>query len=88
MEQLVRMWRSLWLLFISNKVSVLVGDPLFRYWSYEDWREDKGGRFELLDVFGDEVLCLDTSGRVCSLGKHFHRAKAEGCYPITAYEVL
>ena len=88
MEQIVRMWKSFWLLFTNNKVSVLVGDPLFRYWSLDEWREDKGGMFELLDVSEYEVLCLDTSGRVCSLGKHFHRAEAEDCYPITAYEVL
>lgn len=88
MQEIIRMAKSFWLLFASNRVSVLVGDPLWRYWSYQGWIEDGVDMFELFDVSVHDVLFLDASGRVCSLGTHFHRAEAEECYPITAYEVL
>ena len=88
MREIARMLKSFWLLFTSNKVAVLVGDPLFRFDSYLHWSGDAAELFELWNKEAEEVLCLDTHGRVCSLGKHFRRAEEEGSYPIIAYEVL
>lgn len=82
MEEIARMWKSFWMLFTSNRVSVLVGDPIYRFDSYEEWSDKK------YPMRRDSYICLDAHGRVCSYGKHFRRAQQDDCYPVIAYEVL
>lgn len=88
MEEIARMWKNFWMLFTSNKVRVLVGEPIFRFNSYDDWFRNARVVFDNYEVEPDDVLCLDAYGRVCNFGEHFLRAQDDDCYPIVAYEVL
>ena len=69
-----------------NKVEIMLGAELFRFTDMNDWIESAQKKFRSTGVTADDVLCIDTMGRVCDCGKQFKRALEENTYPIRCYE--
>lgn len=60
-------------------------EPLFRFVSFGDWVGHATQKFQRAGVKGKDVVCLDSKGRVCRIGKDFMAADADGAFPVTAY---
>lgn len=68
-----------------NTISVTVGPELFRFTSEREWVNKAQSWFINSGYKGDYVLCVDSAGRVCTIGAHFMRATNENTYPIICY---
>lgn len=64
-----------------------VGEPLLQFDSYQQWVNRARTWFEGLGKGSYEYICVDVSGRVCTCGKQFMRARDENTYPITVYAI-
>lgn len=69
----------------TNQLSVLVGEKLFEFVSFDNWCDTARRKFVAAHVRGDETLCVDASGRLCTCGKEFMRARDEGTYPVRVF---
>jgi hypothetical protein len=58
---------------------------LFEFTSFNDWVIMAPHRFKRAGVRGDQCICVDSVGRLCRIGKQFHRARKEGTFPIRVY---
>lgn len=70
---------------MNEQRTVTVGPALFSFSSWEDWIATAKRKFRMAGVRGDDTLCLDAKGRVCTCGLHFKEAKGDDAYPITVY---
>lgn len=62
-----------------------LGEKQFEFSSYENWCNKAQGWFLSRGLRGQDVLCLDTKGRICDIGMQFKRAKDDDAYPVTVY---
>lgn len=68
-----------------NILQVQLGPKIFSFSSFEDWVNKASGRFASHGVKGEDVICLDSVGRVLKIGADFHRARDEGSFPADVY---
>lgn len=77
------------LLAAPTTVQVQVQAPAFQFTSHVDWVNHAASRFRHagLSNASHALICLDTAGRVCTIGKHFARARDEGTFPISVHRI-
>jgi len=63
------------------------GRELFRFASHGEWVAKASSWFVRNNVDGRDVICVDSLGRVCRVGRHFARARDEGTFPVIVYKV-
>jgi len=66
-------------------LSIVVGEELFAFASFEQWVNKTAGWFRSYRVRSDDTLCVDAVGRICRVGKQFMRARDEGTFPIRVF---
>jgi|GEM_PF-157030 len=71
----------------SVRITVTLGRELFRFDSYEQWVNKARSWFMRAGVPSAQVVCIDATGRVCSLGMHFMSARDRGAFPVVAYRI-
>jgi hypothetical protein len=69
-------------------LSIMVGEELFAFSSFENWVKTAAGLFRSYRVRSDETLCVDSVGRICRVGKQFMRARNEGTFPIRVFRAV
>lgn len=69
------------------KVTVEVGEELFRFTSKAEWIAKAKSWFQNTGAKSDDCICVDARGRICTSGKEFRRADEEQTYPIIVYPV-
>lgn len=67
--------------FATVSLTVLVGEPLFQFQSYEHWSDRAQDTFNSFRVTRDDVIALGAAGEICRVGKDFKAAT----YPVTVY---
>lgn len=55
-------------------VTVTLGRELFRFDSFQQWVNKAQSWFMRSGVPSSQVLCVDATGRICSMGKQIGRA--------------
>jgi len=68
------------------KITIEVGEELFRFHSEQEWINKAQSWFSNFPK--DIGICVDSVGRICTIGKHFMRATKESTYPIIVYVKL
>lgn len=66
-------------------LSIVVGDELFAFASFEQWVNKASGWFRSYRVRSEDVICVDSAGRICRVGKQFMRARDDGSFPIRVF---
>jgi len=69
----------------QHALTVTVGEFLFEFDNHSEWRNKAASWFRKLKVSSDDVICVDSAGRICLCGKQFSRAATEGTFPIKVY---
>ena len=69
-------------------IMVKVGAEAFRFETFSDWMNGAGSLFEIAELRGEDVLCVDARGRICLSGKEFMRARDDGSFPIIVYRAV
>jgi hypothetical protein len=67
-----------------------LGAEVFSFASLDDWKERAKDLYAEVYRKGhlqDELMAIDSRGRVCSLGRHFMRAADDNAYPVTVYSI-
>lgn len=67
--------------FATVKLTVLVGEPLFQFQSYEHWSDRAQATFNSFQVTRNDVIAISAAGEICRIGKDFKTA----LYPVTVY---
>lgn len=72
----------------TNTLSITVGEYLFEFASYIQWVNKAPSWFGNLGSYQrrQDVICIDTKGRICRTGKQFMRADREGAFPIKVFQ--
>lgn len=70
-----------------NALTINVGPLLWEWHSFDNWCDTAARSFRFYQVRGCDVVCLDTKGRVCAVGKHFMTARDDGSFPVKVYAV-
>lgn len=68
-----------------NTLQVQLGPKIFCFAIFQDWVSKAQGRFASHGVRSDDVICLDSVGRILKIGADFHRARDEGTFPVAVY---
>jgi hypothetical protein len=65
------------------------GKELFRFESYNNWVNWAERYFKMYsnDTPREYILCFDSIGRYCRIGKEFIRARDQDTFPIIAYDM-
>ena len=66
-----------------NVMAIQLGQALFRFENFADWVNHTKSKFRNAGVGSYEVVCIDATGHICTIGKYFKDAD----YPITVYRV-
>lgn len=66
-------------------VQVALGEKVFEFSSFTRWVNKAQGWFAAYGLTGRDVICLDTKGRICTIGADFMRARDDDAYPVTVY---
>jgi hypothetical protein len=69
-----------------HKMSITLGKELFQFSSFDNWCDKASSKFAKTGRRGEQVLCLDTFGRVCRTGREFMRARDEGAFPVRVFD--
>jgi hypothetical protein len=72
---------------LREGICVSVGEPVFSFADFDDWCDNARHRFSSHGMHSSDALCVDRSGRVCTKGAEFMRARDEGTFPILVYRV-
>ena len=70
------------------KLTVNLGDEMFRFSSEQEWINKAQSWFARCEVPKRHYIAIDAAGRVCIKGAEFMRATREDTYPITVYRLL
>lgn len=68
-----------------KKVTIQLGEQLFAFSSRREWINRGQRIWRVHRADSRNSICIDTKGRICTVGAHFMRAEADGSYPITVY---
>lgn len=69
----------------TNQLSLLVGEELFDFTSFDNWCDTARGKFAAARIEGRDTLCVDARGRLCTCGQQFMRARDDGAFPVRVY---
>lgn len=72
----------------TNRRLVKLGDELFKFDSFNDWRSNARRRFRNRNLTAHKTICIDERGRVCVDGSAFMRARDEKAYPVRVYSTI
>jgi hypothetical protein len=72
---------------MSNTRTILLGDVLFSFDSHEDAEENFNLRLAACGVPKGQRVAIDSAGRLMTNLEHTDRARAEGTYPVTIYDI-
>jgi len=72
----------------ENKITMLVGEGLFSFDSFQEWVNTAESRYRRTRAAGHNYVAVDAIGRICRIGKHFMRARAEGAFPVRVFKIL
>jgi hypothetical protein len=71
--------------------TLLTGPELFRFGDFNDWVDNYQQRFEHWRTTGGvphtRIVCLDATGRLCSLSRDFIAARERDAFPVVAYHI-
>lgn len=68
-----------------NKIANMEA-PICKFNSFQSWVNHASSW--LCGYRSSQIVCLDSKGRLCEIGRDFMRADKEGTFPVTAYETL
>lgn len=69
----------------NTKISVTLGKQLFFFSSHREWADKAQTLFSHCGHRPDQIVCIDSAGRLCKIGVDFRRAYEELAFPVTAY---
>ncbi len=68
-----------------SKITIEVGDELFRFISFTQW-VNKASSW-LGSYRESNYICIDARGRICRRGEHFMLARDEDAFPVIVYSL-
>jgi len=68
-----------------SALPVLLGPTLFQFNSFSGWCNHAQYAWKEISVRADDTLCIDSKGRICSIGRDFMKARDEEAFPITVH---
>jgi len=71
-----------------SQITLEVGPLLWQWATFDNWCDTAARMFRFHEVHGSDVVCVDSKGRVCAIGKHFMTARDEGAFPVSVYAVV
>lgn len=69
-------------------VFVELGDEMFMFSTFDNWCDTAQHKFKNAGVRSNDVLALDSKGRICQKGFEFMRARDEEAFPVRVYRAL
>jgi hypothetical protein len=76
---------------MTQTLQIKVGRLLFHFDDFQNWVNSARRKFEKCRVVGirdrEEIVCLDSAGRICRSGREFQRARDEGAFPVNCYAI-
>ena len=69
------------------KIEINLVREMFRFDSEQHWIDTAQKMFKHAQVRRDFYICVDKSGNVCKMGKHFMEATENDNYPVICYEI-
>ena len=66
---------------------VQLGELLFSFYSYTTWINKAQGWFANCGAPSREIICVDSTGRICAWGEHFMDADKRNAYPVNVYRI-
>lgn len=71
----------------QNGVPVRLGRELFRFDSFPEWVNKAQSRFATYaaGIPSAQYVCIDATGRICTIGKHFMSARDRNAFPVIVY---
>ena len=69
------------------KIEIKVQRELFSFKSHQDWVDWAQRRYRDCGVPSRNCIAVDAGGNICTIGKHWMTAEAEGLFPVKVYEV-
>ena len=70
------------------KILIEVGEELFQFSSFDNWCDTAKSKFRKANVRGQDVICLDSRGRICVKGLEFMRAARQKTFPLRVFDKL
>ena len=70
----------------THQIPITLGKELFQFSGFENWCNTAQRKFDHVNRRGEQVLCVDTFGRVCRTGREFIRARDEGAFPVRVFD--
>ena len=64
------------------------GKILFEFLSFQDWVNTAQRKFASVNLNRNQHLCVDTQGNVLVKGLEFNRARDNGWFPVSVYQVV
>lgn len=72
---------------VENELTITVGVELFSFENFTEWVDKAQGWYRRYGATAHTTVAIDNAGRVCSIGKQFMRARDEGAFPVTVYNI-
>lgn len=64
---------------------VVYGPVAFTFTTFDTWCNKANSWFGQHGLTSSTVICLDTKGRICRIGRDFMKARDENTFPVTVY---
>lgn len=68
-------------------ITLTVTGLLFEFDTFTKWVNKGASWYTNCGVPPRDTIAVDAVGRVCSLGRDFHRAEDEGTFPVKVYAI-
>ena len=69
-------------------IRITPGPFLFEFATHSQWVNKAVSWFRNCGVSAQDTICVDARGRICSTGKQFARAEADGAFPIQVFKAV
>ncbi len=69
------------------RIEIEIDDSLFEFANLEGWKNQARQLYEVFGLTSRTSLAIDCLGRICLTGAEFHRAEAEGTFPVRVYPI-
>ena len=73
-------------------LEIKLDKELFQFSSVDDWTETAHDKFAAAlkkeNLLSQNIILIDTDGRVCAYGLHFRRAEEEKTFPVIGYKIV